>query len=54
MKSPSISNSVKRTKLCVALETCIMSNPNDPVLLHIPYIGITSTRVRHLNGRNEL
>jgi len=54
MKSPSISSSVTRTKLWVALETCIMSNPNDSLLLHIPYIGITSTRVRHLYGRNEL
>lgn len=48
------SNSVTRTKLWVALETCITSNPNDPVLLHSPYIGNTSTRVRHLYGRNEL
>jgi hypothetical protein len=40
-------------EIWVALEICITSNPNDPVLLHSPYIGNTSTRVRHLYGRNE-
>lgn len=54
MMSSSIPNSITRTKLLVALETCIMSNPNYPVLLDSTYIGNTSTRVRLLYGRNEL